>query len=259
MLYFFIAFAGGFCLLTLLLTVFFKAGKKPRRQSLTDRELVNTLGDEGLIRLYEQAETDNEREGIVEFVKEKLTTQITGGPTLFDNMPAGAFNAAEVAQPETAAQTTSKTAAQATPDTIARAIPGTITQRMPEAVAQTLVQVSPETLEQPVVQDSPKMTEQAKEQRQSALPNNERRQIAAMLTAMSGEEQEDISTRTSQTQTHELPLDKVDWAAIEEALEKKREEDARIMAHNKLIQDVFSKIQGVENRVMGEMQDNKSK
>jgi len=34
-------------------------------------------------------------------------------------------------------------------------------------------------------------------------------------------------------------------------LEKKRTEDARIMAHNQLIQDVFSKLKGVENRLTG--------
>jgi len=340
MRYFFIILAVGVCLAALLLAVFLKAGKKTRRQSFTDRELVHNLGDEGLIRLYEQAETDNEREGIIEFVKEKLA-QETGNPSSFDIMPAGALSAQGPAQPEavsrtmpgtmtqtmpettaqtmpgymeqmtqnTAAQTapntaatipdtvaqiipetaaqispeymeqmTPKMAAQTTPDTVAQmspntvatmpetvtqimpqTIPDTVTRTMPEAVAQTLVQASPTTPEQTIMQDLPKAAAEMPEQKQFSLPKNERRQIAAMLTAMSGDTAEDNSIRTIHTQTHELPLDKVDWAAIEEALEKKREEDARIMAHNKLIQDVFSKIQSVENRVMGEMQEDKSK
>jgi transcription initiation factor IIF auxiliary subunit len=119
---------------------------------------------------------------------------------------------------------------------------------MPEAVALALAQAIPGTLDHTLAQSRVLSPEQG----QSAI---------AYSGLISGDNEgggtaEDTYIYASKTQTHELPLNKVDWAAIEEALEKKREEDARMMAHNQLIQDVFSKIQNVENRVMGDMRKN---
>jgi hypothetical protein len=123
----------------------------------------------------------------------------------------------------------------------------------------------------PLAQTAPYMVKPLTEQEQETLTESGRRQTNEARAVEreetvtegfaqpqeSGEGAEEYFTNLSRTQTHELPRDKMDWATIEEALEKKREEYARIMAHNQLIQNVFAKIQGVESRVVGEKLENK--
>ena len=270
--YFFIEIAVGVCLISLLLVLFFTVGKKSRKQRHTDRELVLNLCDEGLIHLYEQAETDNEREGILEFVREKLAAEKNGSPASPNRIPALDLGVEQIVPPTTMPepvkqvvpepqlqvipkitpqvqpQTLPEAVAQA-PETVAQAQqePEAITQPqiMPESVAMALTQAMPGVLDQTIAQPLP----QAAEGERPVLAYGGGRQSSEKAA-------ENSYTYASNTQTRELPLNKVDWAAIEEALEKKHEEDARMMAHNQLIQDVFSKIQKVENRVMGKMRSN---
>jgi hypothetical protein len=222
----------GVCLTALLLAVFFKTAGKSRKQKLADRDLIFNLGDEGLLRLYDQAETDNERDGILEFVMEKLHSGEN-----YDLMPAGTLNPEEMAPPETM------------PDMARQFMPGMAAQTqaptMPWEPELDMTQIMPQVM--------PQMPLHQAEQETSTLSASERRQITGMMAAESPQVAEDRFANTMPT--HELPLDKMDWAAIEEALEKKREEYARIMAHNQLIQDVFSKIQSVESRLIGNKQD----
>ena len=58
--------------IALLLLAFFTVGRKKPRQQMNERELVVSCGDEGLLALYDQAATDDEREDIASFAKEKL-------------------------------------------------------------------------------------------------------------------------------------------------------------------------------------------
>jgi hypothetical protein len=233
MMDFYIYLAVGVCLIALLLAVFFKSAGKSRKQKLADRELIAYLGDEGMLRLYDQAETDNEREGIVEFVKEKLSSEESGGPASEPPIAAGPAVAGVV-----------------TPAAV-------ITETENPLRAETLEPPQPikEAPEQTMAQNKPDLLEQLPQQHASVTPvTNERRQISGMLTT---EHEETVEYSLADTApTHELPIDKLDWAAIEEALEKKREEYARIMAHNQLIQNVFAKIQSVESRVIGEKSEN---
>ena len=231
--YFYINLFVGICLTAILLTVFFRAAGKSPKQRFADRELLLSLGDEGLLRLYDQAETENERDGIIEFVREKLIAD-GNDPNDYNLMPAGTLNPEEIAPPDIMS------------DTSRHIIPG--------MVAQNQGQPIPGTAQQSMAQIMPQISGQTAEQERSSLSANERRQITGMMAADSLGAADDAFSNTMAT--HELPMDKLDWAAIEEALEKKREEYARIMAHNQLIQDVFSKIQNVETRLIGNKPEN---
>jgi hypothetical protein len=256
---FYINLAIGICLTALVFAVFFLAAGKSQKKRLADRELVFTLGDEGLIRLYEQAETDYERDGIVEFVKEKLSS---AEPASSDLIPAGSLSAPEQAPPEAMVKAEetipplTKPAAeeqlpQISPDMGEILTPAL--EPMPEPSIAEATQPAVEAVAEPIPEQiAPETAEQMTEPKQYPWANNRRRQISGMLTVEEEEAAEDDTEIVAQTQTHELPLEEMDWATIEEALERKREESARIMAHNQLIQNVFSKIQGVENRVVGE-------
>ncbi|MCL1975461.1 MAG: hypothetical protein FWG61_04785 [Firmicutes bacterium] len=230
----------GLCLTALLIFLFFKTAGKTRKQQLLDREMIATLGDEGLLRLYDQAESDTERDGIIEFVKEKLTSEEPANPVAINIMPAGTLGEGEITPPE-----------KETAELII------MPPEAAEAVDQddkdaSLPQASPAA----ITHNTDDMKQDSAEPPQASIAANNRRQVPGMLTAEPKEEEKDSINDTSHTQTYKLPMDKMDWAAVEEALEKKREEYARIMAHNQLIQSVFSKIQGVENRVVGELQKN---
>ena len=291
---FYIYLAIGIILAALLLAVFFKAGKKGRRKQQSDHDLVYNLGDEGLIRLYEQAQTDKEKDDIVEFAREKLASEQTSATGDSAIMPAGALNAEKVAPPETITEETEPAIAPFMSET-EEAEPA-LTQFMPEA-EETEPAIAPFVQEAeeaepaiaPFVQEAEKAepaltqfipeaekaepaltqfipeTEEAEPAIATLTPETEEVPLTPEIIDIEGPATSQESSvfadngalqnagiHTYHTQTHELPMDKVDWAAIEEAMEKKREEDARMMAHNQLIQDVFSKIQGVESRVVGE-------
>ena len=275
----------GVCLSALLLLVFFRSAGKNRKQRMIERELILNLGDDGLLHLYDQAETDNEREGIVEFAKEKLTSKQPDSQTSLNIMPAGLLDTTGFAPPETLpeADTGDVTAKVATDETIfiphkladetaekplagiytysqEQAEPAVseipIPANMPITEAMPQMKAKPQAQAMPRPKDMPQMAapglakdnSPAHPTEHADLAQNERRQINGMLTSLT---EEDLSAHTPQTQTHELPLDKMDWTAVEKALEKKRDEYARIMAHNQLIQNVFSKIQSVEDSVVG--------
>jgi len=234
MRYFFIGLAVGICLIAFLLFVFFKAGRKTGKQKRADRELVQNYGDESLILLYEQAESDNERDGIVEFVREKLCAPDTGLATPADIMPAGSLATAEMSPPEE------------------QPAEWPIEQASEQPEAEMRSEMIPEVTEE-MMADAP-----------ADLAPEGRRQITGLVTdaaeAMDRKaEQSKMLRGDTHLETRALPLDKMDWAILEEALQKKREEEARMMAHNQLIQDVFSKIQSVEARVVGRKQEQPSR
>lgn len=208
MRYFFLALIIGFCLSALLLTVFFTAGKKNKKQKQADLELVKNSGDDSLIRLFEQADSDNERDGIVEFIKEKLGQEQQGlTNTSLDLAPAG------------------------TPQADAGALPA-----YPEALPL----------------EAPPQAEQPQEASRRAVPG-----ISGAFTG-AADAAEPIPEHTIYGQpgvTHMLALEDIDWNAIEDEMQKRREEEARIMAQNQQIQEVFSKIKNIEERLMTEQQD----
>jgi|GEM_PF-5512970 len=80
---FFFSLIIGLFVLALLLLVFFTAGKKNKKTREADRQLIQNCCDEGLIRLYEQAKSESDRNDILEFVKEKLAWAEK------NNVPAG--------------------------------------------------------------------------------------------------------------------------------------------------------------------------
>lgn len=198
MQYFIISLIAGFCLLLLLLTVFFTAGKKNKKQYAADLQLVQSCGDEGLLRLYQQAESENERDGIVEFIKEKLTREEQGSAdSSFNLTPAGNLDVASAPEGEPAQQ---REAADSAPR---RSVPG---------VSGVAAANSPQADSSPTI-----------------VTGN----------TVYGEPGE----------THMLALETVNWQAIEEEMQQRREEEARIMAQNYQIQEVFSKIREVEERL----------
>lgn len=208
MQYFFIASIIGLCLTTLLLIVFFKAGKKNKKMRAADLQLVKDCGDESLIRLYEQAESENERDGIVEFIKEKLARESEGlnGPD-YDLAPAGQIT------------TIADTAPEALPE-----------EALPEKVL-------PEEIAPP----------------HHAVPG-----ISGTFAGSAGAEATVAAEHTAYGEpgaTHVLALEDINWHAIEEDMKKRREEESLIMAQNKQIQEVFSKIKDIESSLMSEQQD----
>lgn len=214
MRYFFTILIIGLCLVALLLAVFFKAGKKNKKRRNADLELVRSCGDESLIRLYEQAESENERDGIVEFIKEKLEREEQGlTDPAYDLTPAGTLDGEAELPP--AAQ-------EAAPQ---------------EPQAQGFTPPAPAAQE-----PSPRRT----------VPG-----LTGVFAGSTG-----VADSTEQTAygqpgaTHMLALEDIDWDAIENDMQRRREEEARIMAQNQQIQEVFSKIKDVEERLMAEQQDN---
>lgn len=63
-----------------------------------------------------------------------------------------------------------------------------------------------------------------------------------------------VIERGDDQETRVLPLDEVDWSAIEAELERKREEAANIMAQNVHIQEVFAKVKDIEGQILHNQQ-----
>ena len=240
MRYFLIDLAIGVFLTALLLIVFFKAGKRPHKQRQADRQLVLNFGDEGLIHLYDQADSDNERQGILEFVKEKLSTQEISGNSYTDMMP--------VLPPENAA------------------LPKQPLGQMPvneQPLGQMPVNEQP-LGQMPVnkhliaqMRVNEQLIDQLHSYEQPPASESYRQQITGLVVDSGAPPAENSPAYSADAQMREIPFGQIDWGMVEEAKKRKDEEDARMMAHNRLIQDVFSKIQRVQDKVSAEQWEEK--
>jgi len=217
---FFIILIIGLFLLALLLLVFFTVGKKNKKEKNAEQQLVLSCCDEGLIRLYEQAKSESERNDIVEFIKEKLAWAEK------NNVP-GEQGAAPLA-----------------PD-----------KHEERRKVEGVLAVPPEeTLMRPAEAD----IQPEKPQTQPAEAATQPDEPAAPLKEPAVQTQPAAETANSDYDidlTHLRLPDEIEWRALDDNIPKKDEEYDSVMAQNLQMQEVLAKIKNIEESLLFEKKD----
>lgn len=291
MLHFWIALIFGLVVIALLLLLYFTVDKRSTKVRTAEREFIYNCGDESLIALYEQATSDKERLDIAEFAKEKIAqippeeaappgAAAVDGDTREDILGEDVFEEAlrSFSEEEQALldgvdrlNTSPQEQPAAASGAAAAAPPAdAMTEAEPAAVAQLRQAIDKADLAQAKIeQELPGLANVFAGSAMHGLAGE-----AAVLAQANAELLRDTpqpetginpadellpqQDATYEGKTRVLPLNEVDWNSVEAELQKKREEEARIMAQNMHIQEVFAKVKDVEARLLREEADDVS-